>query len=214
MNKRRWRRAGVLVLAPAALALAAITGVCALGRYLVVADTLQPSDAIIVLDGRTPARELEAAALYHQGLAPRVVVARARDPYEVARALAGEPNPQVRALRVLTRLKVPRTAIEALDRVVENTTDELAADFEHARSRGFGRVILVTSPAHTRRVRVIWNARYQAAVPALVHPTPYDPFDTRGWWRSRRSIEYALHEIAGILHFRVGAPLPTFDHTW
>ncbi|MGH7389820.1 MAG: YdcF family protein [Candidatus Rokuibacteriota bacterium] len=211
MNKRRWRRAGVVGLALAALAFAALAGVPALGRYLVVADALQPSDAIIVLDGRTPARELEAAALYHRGLAPRVVVARGRDPYAAAHALAGEPTPQVRALRVLTHLEVPRAAIEALERVVENTADELAADFDHARSRGFGRVILVTSPAHTRRVRVIWNARYQAVLPALVHPTPHDPFETARWWRSRRSIEYALHEVAGILHFRIGSPLPTFD---
>lgn len=212
MNKRRWRSVGLATLALVALALAAVfVGLPALGRWLVVADALEASDAIVVLDGRTPARELEAAALYHRRLAPRVVVARARDPYEVAHGLAGEPSPQARALRVLIHVRVPREAIQALERVVENTADELAVDFDHARARGFRRVILVTSPAHTRRVRTIWNARYQAMLPALVHPTPYDTFDTTSWWRSRRSLEYALHEVAGILHFMIGSPLPTFD---
>lgn len=212
MNKRRWRSPALLALAVAAATLAAVfAGLPALGRYLVVADALEPSDAVIVLDGRTPARELEAAALFHQGLAPRVVLARGRDPYEVAHALAGEPTPQARALRALSHLKVPREAIEVLERVVENTADELEVDFGHARSRGFRRVILVTSPSHTRRVRMIWNARYQATLPAIVHPTPYDPFDVARWWRSRRGIEAALHETAGILHFMIGSPLPTFE---
>src|SRR5262245_17133575 len=124
MNLRRWRGAALAALAVVAVTLpAVVAGLPALGRFLVVSDTLQPSDAIIVLDGRTPARELEAAALYHHGLAPRVVLARARDPYVVAHALAGEPTPQARALRVLTHMKVPREGIETLERVVENTAE-------------------------------------------------------------------------------------------
>jgi uncharacterized SAM-binding protein YcdF (DUF218 family) len=212
MNKRRWRNAGLAVLALAMLAVGALfLGLPALGRWLVVADPLEPSDAIVVLDGQTPARELEAAALFHRGLAPRVVVARARDPYQRAREMAGEPSPQARALRVLVHVEIPREAIQALERTVENTADELAVDFDHARARGFRRLILVTSPSHTRRVRVIWNARYQAVLPALVHPTRYDPFDTARWWRSRRGLESAAHEIAGILNFAVGQPLTTYD---
>ena len=46
----------------------------AIGRQLVDEDPLQPSDAIIVLAGRTPEREIEAADLYRAGLAPIVVL--------------------------------------------------------------------------------------------------------------------------------------------
>ncbi len=212
MNKRRWRVAGLSILAIALLALVVLAvALPALGRWLVVDDRLEPSDAIVVLDGQTPARELEAAALYHRGLAPLIVLARAHDPYQRAREIAGEPSPQARALRVLIHQKVPREAIQALERVVENTADELAVDFDHARARGFRRVILVTSPAHTRRVRVIWDAHYQPTLPALVHPTPHDPFDTHRWWRSRRGLETAVHELAGIVNFAVGEPVPAND---
>lgn len=212
MNKRRWRLAGLSTLVLVLLALVVlVVALPAVGRWLVVAEPLEPSDAIVVLDGQTPARELAAAALFHRGLAPVVVVARAHDPYQRVRAMAGEPSPQVRALRVLVHMEVPREAIQALERVVENTAEELAEDFAHARARGFRRVILVTSPAHSRRVRMIWNARYQAVLPALVHSTPHDPFDTRRWWRSRRGLETVVHELAGIVNFTVGEPLPTYD---
>lgn len=72
-------------------------------------------------------------------------------------------------------------------------------------------MILVTSPVHTRRVRTIWNARQSGAIAALVHPTPYETFDARRWWRSRYGVEAAAHELFGIAHFRLGSLLPTFD---
>ena len=98
-----------------------------------------------------------------------------------------------------------------LDREVDNTAQELAVDFEYARARGFRRVILVTSPVHTRRVRVIWNARYQRAIPALVSPTAYETWDPQRWWRSRDSVQRAVHELVGIAHFLIGSPFPSFD---
>lgn len=211
MKRRAFRATLVVVIAGALLAGLALAGLSALGRFLVVADPLVPADAIFVLDGKTPARELEAAALYHRGFAPRVVVSLARDPIEVARRLAGEPPPQERSVRVLEHARVPAASIVRLDRVVENTGQELAADFEYARRHGFRRVILVTSPVHTRRVRIVWNRRYQAGVAALVHPAPLEPFDPDRWWRSRRWLEDGVHELVGIAHFLVGSPLPTFD---
>lgn len=210
----RRRRAALVALVLVLIATAMlVVAVRAVGPYLVVADPLERSDAIFVLSGRTPARELEAAELYRQGLAGAVVLAHGVNPLDVARELAGEPPTQERSASILERLGVPRQAIAKLDRRVENTHEELAVDFEYARDRGLRRVIFVTSPAHTRRVRTIWNALYQATIPALVHPTPHDPFDAPRWWRSRRSVEDGLHEVFGILHFRLGSPLPTYDRT-
>jgi uncharacterized SAM-binding protein YcdF (DUF218 family) len=212
MKPRRLRLGRLVALALVLSTMVTVAlGVKAAGLYLVAGDALAPSDAIVVLDGMTPAREVEAALLYRQRLAPVVMVARARDPSPLARRLAGEPGPQERSVRALEHAGVPRRAIARMDRTVENTAQELQVDFEHARAQGFRRVILVTSPEHSRRVRIMWNARHQATVPALIHPTPYDTFDAANWWRSRRSLERGLHELGGILHYRVGSPLPTFD---
>ncbi len=210
-SRRRAVLAGLVLVLVAVAAVILAAGIRAAGSYLVVAEPLERSDAIFVLSGRTPARELEAAELYRKGLAGAVVLARGVNPLDAARQLAGELPTQERSASVLERLGVSRQAIAKLDRPVENTHEELQVDFEHARDHGFRRVILVTSPVHTRRVRTIWNARYQATIPALVHPTPHDPFDPARWWRSGRSLETGLHELFGILNFRLGSPLPTFD---
>jgi uncharacterized SAM-binding protein YcdF (DUF218 family) len=184
----------------------------ALGLFLTVADSLAPSDAIFVLEGGTPAREVEAAALFHRGYAPRVVLALARDPVpDIARKLAGEPSPQERAARVLAHAGVPAGAVVRLSRVVENSDQELAGDFAFARAEGLRRVILVTSPYHTRRVRIIWRSRYGHAITALVYPTSYERWDPTHWWRSRRYLEWTVHEVFGIANFYLGGPLRTFD---
>jgi uncharacterized SAM-binding protein YcdF (DUF218 family) len=195
-----------LLVVAAAVAIA----VPALGVWLVVADTLSPSDAIFVLEGRTPAREVEAAALYHRGLARVVGISRARDSTAIARELARLPaGPEV-AATALKNLGVPPEAIVRLEREVQNTLEEVAAIAEICRARGYTRVILVSSPSHTRRIRIIWEARVPG-ITALVHPTSYEAFDGHRWWRSRRGIETVLHEVGGIVNFRLGSVLPTFD---
>src|SRR5262249_61839097 len=170
MSQRRFR--WWVVLLPVLGVVAAVgLGIPALGAALVVANDLQPSEAIFVLDGGTPVRELEAGTLYRLGYAPRVVVARGRDAISVARRVSGEPSRQERAVRVLRHVGVPDAAIVTLSQEVDNTVQELAADFAFATKQGFRRVILVTSANHTRRVRVIWNSRYERRIPALVYPT-------------------------------------------
>ncbi|MGH2671191.1 MAG: YdcF family protein, partial [bacterium] len=170
------------------------------------------SDIIFVVDGQTPLRELEGAALFHDGWAPRIALTLARPRFsEEARRLAGEDPPQAHALRVLRRLAVPETAIVRLDRTVENTRQELRVDFEYARAQGFRRVIIVSSPYHTRRIRIMWDTQYQRAIPAIVRVTRYEPVDPSRWWRSRHALEDVVHEVFGITNFVLGSPLATFD---
>jgi uncharacterized SAM-binding protein YcdF (DUF218 family) len=201
----------VLVVLVAIVTAGVVIALPALGAWLVVADPLAHADAIFVLEGSTPARELEAAALYHRGLAPIVALSHARDPQERARRLAHMPPGQEVARGVLRAVGVPPASILLLEPRVENTVQELAVIARTARAQNFRRVILVTSPPHTRRVRTIWRARHEAAVAALVTPDAFETFDARRWWRSRHGLEEAAHEVFGLLNFRLGSALPTFD---
>jgi uncharacterized SAM-binding protein YcdF (DUF218 family) len=183
-----------------------------LGPWLVVSEPLVRSDVIFVTDGETPQRELEGAALFLEGWAPRVALTLPRDPMsEEFRHMAGELTPQERSARVLLRRGVPEAAIVRLDRVVENTREELRVAFEHARAHGFRRVIIISSPYHTRRIRLIWSASFEREVPAIVRPTRYEPIDPTRWWRSRRPLEDVVHEVFAITHILLGSPIPTFD---
>jgi uncharacterized SAM-binding protein YcdF (DUF218 family) len=182
------------------------------GSWLVVVDRLVTSDAIFVLDGKSPHRELEAAVLFREGWAPRVVISRPRsDVAEEVRRAFNLPPEQEGVLRLLRRAGVPEGAIIRLDPIVDNTLQELEVDFDYARTHGFRRVIIVSSPYHTRRIRLIWRTRFDREVPAVIRATRYETVAPTRWWRSRRTIQEVTHEIAAIAHFFIGSPIPTFD---
>src|SRR4029453_8664666 len=63
---------------------------------------------------------------------------------------------QGESVAALEKYGVPRAAIIRLSEPVEITELELQAVAAEARSRGWHRVLLVTTPNHSRRVRLIW----------------------------------------------------------
>jgi len=213
MNLRSFRRLAIALVVCGLLTL--VAGFAAarwVGTWLVVNEPLRPSDIIFVTDGRTPQRELEGAALFLEGWAPRVALAFARDPVSAeVRRLSGEPAPQELAAVILRRRGIPEGAVVRLDRMVENTLQELQADFDYARAHGFRRVIIVSSPYHTRRIRLMWNRLFERELPAIVRASRYERVNPARWWRARRSLEAIAHEVFGITHFLLGSPLPTFD---
>jgi uncharacterized SAM-binding protein YcdF (DUF218 family) len=210
--KPRTHRIALALAVCGLVAVLLVLGARGLGPWLVVNEPLARSDVIFVADGGPPQRELEGAALFLEGWAPRVALSLPRDPAaEDVRRLSGEPTPQERGALILRRREVPKTAIVRLERIVDNTRQELQADFDYARAQGFRRVIIVSSPYHTRRIRTIWRSRFEDAVPAIVRATRYDPVDPTRWWRSRRSLEEISHEVFGIANFLLGSPIPTFD---
>lgn len=213
MKTRHPRRCFVvLALCVVALVVADLLVARALGPWLVAVDPLVKSDAILVLDGKTPHRELEAVMLFRAGWAPRIVISHPRsDLAEEVRREFELPPEQDYVLRVLRRAGVPTGAIVRLDRIVDNTLQELEAAFDYARGQGFRHLIIVSSAYHTRRVRFIWRTRFEREVPAVIRATRYEVVEPTRWWRSRRSIEDVTHELGAIAHFFLGSPIPTFD---
>ena len=127
VRRSRWLLPALVVcgLLPVVVAVVATRW---LGPWLVVSEPLGHSDVIFVTDGQTPQRELEGAALFLEGWAPRVAITLPRNTLsDEVRRLADDPLPQERASRVLLRRGVPDAAIVRLGRIVDNTLQELQA---------------------------------------------------------------------------------------
>src|SRR4030095_8556403 len=159
--RRRWTIALVTLLVLAAVGLAAHRPLLrATGRVLVVEASDGRADAIVVVAGSTPTREALAAALFREGRAPVVVVSRSTMPVRVQQLVDLGLRPldfQGESVAALEKYGVPRAAIIRLSEPVEITARELQALAGEARSRGWHRVLLVTTPNHSRRVRLIWH---------------------------------------------------------
>jgi len=205
--RRGLRWTAVLVALAIAVALGHAPAFRWLGGALVVQDTLKGADAIVVLAGGIPSREVAAAALYRQGLAPRVVVSNQHTPprvNELIRMGIRAHDFQGESRLVLERHGVPPAALVLLREPVEITETELRRVGLLAQEQGWRRVILVTSPQHSRRVRFVWGRQAPAGIEALVTLAPEDGFEIDGWWRKRREAEAVLHEYLGLAALYLG----------
>ena len=196
---------GVIAAALALLALAAFLTFAPLaGRFLVVADPLPASaDAIVVLAGSLRARSLEAARLYRTGIAPRVVVTREiLPPGASALGQAGVELPDSDALTrsALAGLGVPPRAIVTLRRRAQSTASEARTIARWACARGLDRLIVVTSPSHTRRARLVLSRALGPDVALTIVPAPDDTFAGDRWYRVRRDAKEVLSEWQKLAH--------------
>src|ERR1700738_103349 len=161
-----------------------------------------------VLGGGIPMRAKEAARLYNAAYAPQVWLTRANQPaaslQEMHIAYIGE---EFFNSRVLMHEGVPSIAIHVLEPSIDNTADEIrviAAELE--REKGAA-VIIVTTKAHTRRVRALWKELSGGRGRAIVRAASSDPFDPDHWWRTTGDALDVLREVLGLLNAWAGLPL-------
>lgn len=209
---RRIVGAGI-VLAALGLALAlgwqALAG--AAGSYLLVETPLAPATAIVVLGGGLPYRELEGAALYQAGWAPRVLLIPAVTTAQRDQALreAGVVLPTEQDMRreILTQRGVPASAIELATTPVADTRDELCIAARLLAPTA-GPVILVTSPYHARRVGLTWESVTHGQPPALVRVAHQEPYDGAQWWQQPQQRRMVPLEFLGLLNLWTGFMVP------
>ena len=178
------------------------------GRWLVSEDPLQKATAIAVLSGRMPDRALEAARIYKQGYAPRVWLTHSTEPGATMEKLSvhyvGEDEYDK---QILMHQGVPEDAIQVLEPPIVNTADEIRTISEALRREKQGTVILVTSKAHTRRTRALWNRLSARDGAAIVRGVSDDPFDAAHWWRNTTDALDVVREILGLMNVWAGLPL-------
>jgi uncharacterized SAM-binding protein YcdF (DUF218 family) len=206
LPRSRARRA--LLAAGLGGVLFAIVCFLGVGRWLVREDPLEKSSAITVLSGGMPLRAEEAAKLYREGYAPEIWLTHSAEPGETLAAMgipfAGE---EYYSVRILIHGGVPAGAIHILDPPIVNTVDEvnvIAAALGHEKDRT---VIVVTTKAHTRRVRLLWRRVAASRGRAIVRAASDDPFDPRRWWRNTGDALDVVREVLGLLNAWAGLPL-------
>ena len=205
--KRTGRRLLILFVMLALMVGAAFWALRHVGRWLVAPDALQHARAIVVLSGRVPFRAMEAAEIYRQGWAPEVWLFR----YEPTAADEAFSSLGIRHIsdqeydaQVLERLGVPKMAITVLEPPTTNTVSEIKLVAEELRRQSGEKVILVTSPVHTRRSKVIWRILVGDHPQAIVRYGVSEPGDLEHWWRSTQDVADVEHEVLGLIDACLG----------
>ena len=190
------------------LAVLAFTSVALItaGFWLVPGDDeIRPADVIVVLAGGYE-RSLYAADLYHQGRAKTIWVSRpAREPGKLRLEQYGIVIPSEEEVHraILLHKNVAPGDLEFFGSRSLSTAEEARSMREKVGSMPL-RLLIVTSPAHTRRAGIIFNNTLAGSGTTVqVVATPYEHFDPY-WWRDQNSARMVVLEIAKIIYFGIG----------
>jgi uncharacterized SAM-binding protein YcdF (DUF218 family) len=179
------------------------------GRWLVCENPLSRADVIVVLSGGLPFRADEGAKVFALGYAPEVWVSRpARPAGDLEKRGVHFVGEEEYDRQVLVFAGVPQEAVHILPDTVVNTEQEVQEIGREMRRTGKTKVIIVTSPQHTRRVKALWKRLVGAPPHALVHAAPEDPFDRDHWWGNTRDILSVVREVLGLINVWAGLPVP------
>jgi uncharacterized SAM-binding protein YcdF (DUF218 family) len=163
------------------------------GNFWVVDQGPVASDAIVILgDDNYPAdRATRAAELVKAGWAPRVIAS--------GRYL--RPSASIAELEEhdLIDRGVPASAVVRLAHRAENTRDEAEAISQFIGSKGWKRIIVVTSNYHTRRSRYICERLFPAGTALRVVAARDSDFDPDNWWHTRLGVKIFAHELVGMI---------------
>lgn len=175
------------------------------GRWLHVPDEPGPADAIVVLAGGY-FRHIEAATLFRRGLAPQVLVSvPAGDPAAPALAALGvRLVPQVEIQeQILRAMGVPESALRRLGEANVSTVDEAAAAARAMPGQGV-RLLVVTSPSHVLRARMVFRDAFAGRDAGIrVVAAGQEVFPAR-WWTSQGAARDVLLEWVKVLFYVLG----------
>ena len=190
----------------------AVLALCAVGWSLrgqllrglanawIVHDPLSRADAIVVLGGGMQTRPFEAARLYRD--APRVVVASPESkPTDKIGITAGDTDV---TKRILSRQGVPDSAVVEFGDEVSSTHEEAVALGSWVRKTGVKKIIIVSDPFHTRRVRWLFNKELQpAGAEILTVAAPSLKYDASNWWQTEQGLIEFQNELIKYAYYRI-----------
>ncbi|MEN6410206.1 MAG: YdcF family protein, partial [Anaerolineaceae bacterium] len=176
---------GFLMLAAlAALALRAA------GAFLIVADPLQPVDAVAVLSGGSPERIQTAAGYFRSQEAEIFIITDTGEriptvPQSVAQMAVSAAEDE----------GVPGGKIVVTEEDADSTADEADAVREALLQRNKDSVLVVTDPYHTRRTRMIFRREFRGSgFEVIVRPVSGSDYRSDRWWTSAEGWRQTLQE--------------------
>jgi uncharacterized SAM-binding protein YcdF (DUF218 family) len=97
---------------------------------------------------------------------------------------------------------VPNGDIIIGDDPAANTMGEAGMVKAFAGAMGYGSLIVVTSPTHTRRAQFIFEREMEGeGIRIQMHASPYSGFRPDDWWKTRRYAKEVIVEYEKLLFY-------------
>jgi len=177
-----------------------------MGTYLVRQDKPVKGDALVILMGNIPDRVLEAADLYREGYAGKILIVMA-DRYGIGvfrkKGIPLDGQTAI-AQKALIGLGIPADSIIILPGDAKSTLDEAVAVSHYTEQHPqFDTLLLVTSSYHSRRATLTFNKEFRHLphpVTIVSCPSKYTGFHSKDWWKDRESAKLVFLEYLKLVN--------------
>lgn len=165
-------------------------------------DHLDKADAIVVLGGGPETRSFEAARLYHQGLAPVILLMNPK--LTPSQELGLAPSESELERRILNQKQVPDTNIVTASDIVTSTYEESLSVRKWAKTNAIKRVIIPDDVFHMRRVRWLFCKQLKTAgIQVEVEAVPVREYALTDWWQHAQGVVAFQNEVLKYAYYRV-----------
>lgn len=163
-----------------------------LGEALIVQDPVLPADAIVAIGGdHKPSRVRKSVDLYSRGYAPIVVISGGTRVKEGSDWII-----EAELMRHQARNRGISDQNILLETQSTTTVENASYVAKMCRDHGFRRILLVTSPFHSRRARMIFRDMMEPSINVLVQPALDPGFCVSCWWQESDMRFVVLSEYA------------------
>jgi uncharacterized SAM-binding protein YcdF (DUF218 family) len=153
--------------------------------FLVVDQTPETSDVIIVLTGGGYERVDFGVILFNEGYANELLV-------------SGSSSEELKNRAISLGILDSQIIVENKS---ETTFQNAKYSSEIMRERGYKSAIVVTSPYHTRRAQMLFE-EFSQGWRLTICAVPYDPAIATGWWKDRLLSRVIIQEyLKYVYHF-------------
>ena len=161
-----------------------------LATFLIFQTDISPSDVIIVLSGRTD-RFKHGVRLYKQGYAENIMVCSDTISLNLAKVHLDWEEIIREAVR---REGIPERDLLIVG-IVTSTYDEACLTKNIMLKKNFKSAIVVSSPYHMRRVRMIFEKIYKGSGISLYYsPVEESKFQVEKWWTREGELVTVVNE--------------------
>jgi uncharacterized SAM-binding protein YcdF (DUF218 family) len=170
-----------------------------IGGFLIVADPPRSVDGLVALAG-DPERVFYGAALFNRGYAHDFIITDMR---------INTPHSQGEYARWVsmraTQLGVPPDRQFVAPGTVATTYEEANSVRQLAIERGWHSLMVVTSPFHTRRSRIIFQDMFRSTgITVIIRPVDGSWYKADSWWFSRAGVRNTRLEYLKLALYLVG----------
>ena len=197
------RRRRLMLWTAAVLVVASLWPLAHAGEALIVTHEVAAPDAILMLASHEWERLPAAAAVARKYPEALVLL--------TVPTVITEHNCHLCRDRVawLNAEGVESARVRLLPRRAMNTYQEAEAARDYARTAGLKRMVIVTSPYHTRRTWATFEHVFTGAVSSLgIAPAPAAQGNPASWWMTAYDRHYVIYEWAALLKYRAAYGVP------